>query len=59
MTPLEFYTERAAQCRVEAAATSLVNVRDRSLNAATAWDNMADRIRRTDIFRAENDVRAE
>ena len=57
MSTLAFYNERAAACRREASAATLSNVRDRSLSAAVAWDNMADRVRRTDVFRAENDVR--
>jgi hypothetical protein len=59
MTPLEFYTERAAECRLQAAATRLINVRDRNLASATAWDKLADRVRETDVFRSENNARLE
>lgn len=57
MSTLEFYSERAAQCRAEADGTTLVNVRDRCLSAASAWDNMADRVRRTQIYRVEDAAR--
>lgn len=57
MSTIAFYVERAAACRREASAATLSNVRERSLSAAAAWDGMADRVRRTDIFRSENEVR--
>ena len=57
MSTLDFYAERAAQCRVEADATKLVNVRARCLSAASAWDDMADRVRRTQIYRIEDAAR--
>lgn len=57
MATIAFYNERAAECRRDAGAATLSNVRDRCLGAAAAWDNMADRVRRTDIFRVENDAR--
>ena len=57
MSTLEFYNERAAQCRAEADLTSLANVRDRCLTAASAWDDMADRLRRTQIYRVEDAAR--
>ncbi|MGE5564164.1 MAG: hypothetical protein ACM3ZV_12800 [Bacillota bacterium] len=57
MSTLEFYNQRAAQCRAEAAATRLVNVRDRCLSAASAWDDMADRVRRTQAYRLEDAAR--
>ena len=44
VSTLSFYSERAAECRAEAAATGLANVRHRCLNAAFAWDTMADRV---------------
>ena len=47
MSTLDFYAARAAQCRAEADNTKLVNVRARCLTAASAWDDMADRVRRT------------
>jgi len=57
MSTLNFYTERATQCRAEAEATNLVNVRARCLSAASAWDDMADRVRRTQIYRIEDAAR--
>jgi hypothetical protein len=57
MSTLEFYTERAAQCRAEAEQTRLANVRARCLSAASAWDDMADRLRRTQTYRVEDAAR--
>jgi hypothetical protein len=57
MPTVEFYNQRAAQCRAEADATRLVNVRDRCLSAAAAWDEMADRVRRTQVYRVEDAAR--
>jgi hypothetical protein len=57
MSTLSFYTERAAQCRAEAELTSLANVRERCLSAASAWDSMADRVRRTQTYRVEDSAR--
>ena len=57
MPTLEFYNERAAQCRAEAEGTKLVNVRARCLSAASAWDEMADRVRRTQTYRVADAAR--
>ena len=57
MSTLQFYNERAADCRREAGASNLVNVRERCLSAAEAWDHMADRVRRTESFRAQDAAR--
>jgi hypothetical protein len=57
MTTLEYYVERAADCRRQAEVSTLINVRHRCLSAADAWDAMADRVRRTDAFRADNEAR--
>ncbi len=57
MSTFEFYAARAAQCRAEAEAATLVNVRDRCLSAASAWDDMADRVHRTQTYRAEDAAR--
>ena len=54
MSTLKFYTEQAEDCRAQASAAGLVNVRDRCSNAAQAWDGMADRVRRTDTYRASD-----
>lgn len=57
MSTLAFYTEQAADCRRQADAAGLDNVRDRCLSAATAWDNMAERARRTQTFRTDDAAR--
>jgi len=56
MSTLQFYAERAAECRREADAATLENVRRRSLEAATAWEAMAARITRTNAHREANEV---
>ena len=57
MSTLEIYIERAIQCRQEAANTTLANVRERSLRSASAWESMADQVRVTDAYRADEAVR--
>ncbi len=57
MSTLEFYKERAAACRAEAEGSNLLNVRERCLSAASAWDTMADRVRRTHIYRVADAAR--
>lgn len=57
MSTLQFYTERAADCRRQADSTKLENVRARCLSAADAWDEMADRVRRTQVYREEDAAR--
>jgi hypothetical protein len=57
MSTIEFYNERAAQCRTEAKGTTLINVRDRCLSAASAWDNMAAHVRTTQTYRTEDAAR--
>ncbi len=52
MTALQMYTARAEECRREADAATLVNVRDRCLGSALAWDNMAYRAQQTETYRA-------
>ena len=54
MSTLQFYAERAAQCRRDAANATLENVRRRNLDAAEAWDGMAERITRTIAHREAN-----
>jgi hypothetical protein len=56
MTLLQVYTARAAECRREADAATLVNVRDRHLGAALAWENMAYRVQLTESYRADNEA---
>jgi len=57
MATLEFYNQRAADCRREADLTPLANVRDRCLSAALAWDSMADRVQRNQDYRVEDAAR--
>lgn len=40
----DFYLARAAESAQAAAATDLVNVRERCLRSEAAWRNMADRL---------------
>lgn len=51
MSTLQFYTDRAAECRRDADATGLANVRERCLSSALAWDNMARRVLQTQAYR--------
>jgi hypothetical protein len=53
---LDFYLARAAAARIEANQAVLVNVRDRALCAASAWDAMAARAQRTDTHRANTEA---
>ena len=48
---LDIYVERAAQCRRDGDDTALMEVRDRCLRSALAWDEMADRLRTTEALR--------
>jgi len=57
MPTLQFFTDRAADCRREADATNLENVRTRCLSAAHAWDDMANRARRNQVHREEDAAR--
>ena len=54
MSTVETYLERAAQCREEAANTTLAKVRDRALRSAIAWESMADQIRVTENYQRTN-----
>lgn len=56
-TTREFYLARAAEARAEAEASNLENVRERHLRSATAWEEMANRVARTDRMRAETETR--
>jgi hypothetical protein len=51
MTLLQTYLDRAAECRREAEAATLANVRDRCLSSALAWESMADRADKTETYR--------
>jgi hypothetical protein len=52
MTSHQMYADRAAECRREADAATLANVRDRCLGSALAWENMAHRAQQTETYRA-------
>jgi hypothetical protein len=54
MSTKEMYLERAAQCREEAANTTLAKVRDRALRSAIAWESMADQIQVTETYQRAN-----
>ena len=56
MSTLQFYTERAAECRRDAEAATLENVRERNLSAALAWESMAERARRTQSYRTAHEA---
>lgn len=56
MSTLDFYIARAAECRRDAETASLDNVRNRSLSAAEAWEQMADRARRTQSYRTAHEA---
>ena len=57
MATLEFCSERAAACRAEAEGTRLLNVRERWLSAALAWDEMAAGMRKTQTYRIADAAR--
>ncbi|HYJ51774.1 MAG TPA: hypothetical protein VEW04_01240 [Allosphingosinicella sp.] len=52
-----FYRDRADEARSAAGTADLDNVRDRHLTAAAAWDQMANRLARTERMRAATDAR--
>ena len=56
MTTLQFYNDRAADCRRDAEQSTLENVRRRNLSAAEAWDAMALRVRRAQEQREVNEA---
>ena len=56
MSAFEMYLERAAQCRDEAANTTLSNVRERALRSALAWEGMAAQVQVTKVYQQANAV---
>ncbi|GAA4041178.1 hypothetical protein GCM10022281_22700 [Sphingomonas rosea] len=56
MSTLPFYREQAAACRSRAEASTLANVRTLNLEAAEAWEAMADRLTRTMVHRDANEA---
>jgi len=57
MSTLKTYIEQAERCREEAARTTLVNVRERCLRSALAWERMADQLRLSQTYRALDTAR--
>ncbi|WP_432770161.1 MAG: hypothetical protein HEQ22_05290 [Sphingopyxis sp.] len=57
-TTSDYYLTQAEKCAVDAATSTLIQVRDRSLRAEQAWRQMADRVIRTEAARAEKDKKA-
>ena len=49
----QFYQDRAAAARDDAAKAPLDNVRDRCLRAEDAWTRMAERAARTEEMRKD------
>ena len=56
-THYQFYLDRAADARRDADAATLTNVRERCLRAAAAWEDMANRVARTERMRAETEAK--
>lgn len=50
------YLTRAAASRAEAQATSLENVRERSLRSAAVWEEMAANAELTETLRARREA---
>jgi len=59
MNESSLYRARAEQCRAEADAATLENVRERCLRAESAWLAMAERGERTDAMRLSRAPKAE
>lgn len=53
MRELDMYLERANECRAQAEAAKLPNVRERCLRAEEAWRTMATRAERHEKLRAQ------
>jgi hypothetical protein len=54
MRELDMYLERAAECRTQANAATLPNVKERCLRAEEAWSSMAARAERHESLRAKS-----
>jgi hypothetical protein len=59
VSDIELYHARAEQCRAEADAATLDNVRDRCLRSEAAWRAMAERGERTEAMRATREATKE
>ncbi|MBY0302736.1 MULTISPECIES: hypothetical protein [Sphingomonas] len=57
MRDSEMFTQRAADCREQADAADLANVRDRCLRAEAAWTQMATRSLRTEAARDQREAK--
>ena len=57
-TTSDYYLAQAAKCANDAAASTLLQVRDRNLRAEQAWLSMADRLIRAEAARTEKENRA-
>ncbi len=55
MDQAQFYRARAQAERAAADRTELPFDRDRHLQSAQVWDQMADKIERTNLLKARND----
>jgi len=56
-TDLEFYLARAAQARAEAEAATLAHVAERCRRSEAAWTALADRAKRSELLRVEEQKR--
>ncbi|WP_235302997.1 hypothetical protein [Sphingopyxis sp. MWB1] len=54
----QFYRTQAEKCRDDAANASLVQVRERNMRAAAAWQAMADKLVRTESARSARENKA-
>jgi hypothetical protein len=59
MRESELFVARALECRGQADAATLDNVRDRCLRAEAAWTAMAQRSQRTETARDAREAAAE
>jgi len=55
-THLQFYLDRAAEARGDAAEATLDNVRERCIRSAIAWEKMAARAAWTDAAREKQEA---
>jgi hypothetical protein len=56
-TNLEFYLARAQQAREEAEAAALEHVRERCRRSEAAWNELADRAKRSEQLKAAEALR--
>jgi hypothetical protein len=54
---LDFYRKRAAEASADAAAATLVHVRERCLRSEAAWAALADRAERSEQLRSADEER--